>query len=128
VKAMRTIYGSNLIPTPFSDVEIAINIPKAKEVLFTLVTNKKCMEKRKNSSLSFMSFSNSKYKELLILQAPPLPKAITTYSALKLVKTCPSSVIISSLAMITSKPIKSQMAPSSVLLVFKPKPKVKSFA
>jgi len=128
VKAMRTIYGSNLIPTPFSDVEIAINIPKAKEVLFTLVTNKKCMEKRKNSSLSFMSFSNSKYKELLILQAPPLPKAITTYSALKLVKTCPGSVIISSLAMITSKPIKFQMAPSSVLLVFKPKPKVKSFA
>jgi len=37
VEAMRTIYGSNFVPIPFSDVEIAIDTSKAKEVAFTLV-------------------------------------------------------------------------------------------
>jgi len=75
-----------------------------------------------------MSFSNSKYKRLLISQASLLPKVMTTYSALKPVKNCSGLAAISSLAIIISKPIKSQIASSSVLLVFKFKPKAKSFA
>ena len=37
VEAMRTIYGPNFVPISFSDVEIAIDTSKAKEVAFTLV-------------------------------------------------------------------------------------------
>jgi len=38
-----------------SDVKIAVNILKAEEVTFTLVTNKKYKEKIKASSLSSIS-------------------------------------------------------------------------
>jgi len=41
---------------PFSNVEIAVNILKAEEVTFTLVTNKEYKEKIKTSSLSSISF------------------------------------------------------------------------
>jgi len=45
VEAIRTIYGSDLVPTFSSDVEIAIDVSEAKEVAFTLATNKKHKEK-----------------------------------------------------------------------------------
>ena len=39
VEAMRTVYGPVPAPTPSSNVEMAIDTPKAKKVAFTLVTN-----------------------------------------------------------------------------------------
>lgn len=42
---MRTIYGSDLVPTSSSDVEMAIDVSEAKEVAFTLATNKKHKKK-----------------------------------------------------------------------------------
>ena len=65
-----------------------------------------------------MSPSDSRSKISLISQAFPLPNNRTTCSGL---------AMMPSLAIIISKTIKSQMAPSSILLAFKPKPKVKSF-
>ena len=63
VKAMRTIYSSDLIPMPSPNIKIAINL---QEVTFTLVTNKKYKRKSKASSLPFMFFSNSRSKILLL--------------------------------------------------------------
>ena len=40
VKVIRIIYGSNLILTPFPDIEIAVNVLKVEGVAFTLVINK----------------------------------------------------------------------------------------
>jgi len=37
---MRSIYGSDLVSIPFSNIKIAVNILEAEEVTFTLVTNK----------------------------------------------------------------------------------------
>ena len=45
---------------------MAVDILEAEEVAFTLVSNKKYKEKRKVSSLSSISFSNSRSKTLLI--------------------------------------------------------------
>ena len=64
---MRTIYGSNLVPISFSDIKIAINILEAKEVTFTLVTNKKHKKKSKTSSFPSISSSNFRSKTFLIL-------------------------------------------------------------
>ena len=36
---MKTIYGPNLIPTPYSDVEMMVDALEIEEVTFTLVTN-----------------------------------------------------------------------------------------
>jgi len=46
---------------------MAIDVPEAEEVAFTLVSNKKHKEKRKVSFPSSMSSSNSKSKTSLIL-------------------------------------------------------------
>ena len=54
VKVIRIIYGSNLILTPFPDIEIAVNILKVEEVAFTLVINKK--HKRKSIAFSFFPY------------------------------------------------------------------------
>ena len=48
---------------------MAINVPEAEEVAFTLVSNKKHKEKGKVSFLPSMSFSNSRSKTSLILWA-----------------------------------------------------------
>jgi len=41
MEVMRTIYGLDLVPTFSPNVEIAINVLEAKEIVFTLVTSKK---------------------------------------------------------------------------------------
>ena len=85
---------------------MAINIPETKEVTFTLVTTKKYKRKNKASFLSFISFSNFRNKTLLILWALSLSKSVTNHLASKPVTTHPNSVLISSLAITTSKIIK----------------------
>jgi len=87
VKAIKTIYGSNLVPTSSSNIEMAVDVPEAEEVTFTLVSNKKHKEKRKVSSLSSMSSSDSKNKTSLISWASSLPKDVTAHPASKLVIT-----------------------------------------
>jgi len=59
VEAMRTIYGSD------SDVKMAVDVLEAEIVTFTLVTNKKCKQKNKASSLPSMSFSDFKTRHCL---------------------------------------------------------------
>ena len=59
---MRTIYSLDLILISSPNVEITINVPEAKEVAFTLITNKK--HKRKNKA--FMSSSDYRSKILFI--------------------------------------------------------------
>ena len=108
---MRTIYGPVPVPTPSSDVEMAVDVPEAKEVAFTLVTNKKCKSKDKIPSSLSGTLPNSRSKTSLVSRAPPLPKAVTTRPVTT-----------------TSKTIQVQMAPPPVPLVSKPKSKVKSFA
>ena len=68
VEAMRTVYSPNLIPTQFSDVKMAIDVPETEEIAFTLVTNKNSKKKAKAFSLSS---TDSKNKILLISRAPP---------------------------------------------------------
>ena len=108
---MRTVYGPVSVPTPSSDVEIAVDIPEAEEVTFTLVTNQKRKDKGKVLSPLSGTPPDSRSKTSLVSRAPPLPKAVTT---------CPVTTI--------SKTIQAQMVPPPVPLVSKPKPKVKSFA
>ena len=71
VEAMRTVYSPNLIPTQFSDVKMAIDVPETEEIAFTLVTNKNSKKKAKAFSLSS---TDSKNKILLISRAPPPPR------------------------------------------------------
>jgi len=94
VEAMKTIYGPDLIPTSSFDVEMAGNSPEAEDIAFTLVINKKCKEKGKVFSFSSMSSFDSKSRTSLILWALPLPKAMTTYPASKLVITHPSVITV----------------------------------
>jgi len=74
VEVMRTVYGSNLIPTPSSDVEMRVDAPEVEEVTFTLVTNKKGKRKARVSS---PPPTNSKNKISLVSRAPPAPKTVT---------------------------------------------------
>ena len=67
MEAIRTIYGLDLVPIFFPNIEIASNVPEAKEVAFTLVFSKKHKKKGKATSFPSMSSSNSKNKILLIL-------------------------------------------------------------
>jgi len=108
---MRTVYGPVPILTPSPDVEIAVDVPEAEEVTFTLVTNQKCKGKGKISSPFSGTPSNSRSKILLVSRASSLPKTVTTHSAT-----------------ITSKTVQAQVALSPVPLASKPKPKAKSFA
>jgi len=71
VEAMRTVYSSNLIPTQFSDVKMAVDVPETAEIAFTLVTNKNSKKKAKAFSLSS---TDSKNKILLISRTPPPPR------------------------------------------------------
>jgi len=98
---------------------LVFNVPETEEIAFILVFNKKHKEKSKGSPLSSMSFSNSRSKTLFILWALSLFKAVTTY---------PGSIMTPSLAITIFKTIKPQMVPLPVLLVFKSKFKIKSFA
>ena len=50
----------------FSNIEMVIDVPEAKEVTFTLISNKKCKRKSKVSSFLSISFFDSKSKTLLI--------------------------------------------------------------
>jgi len=93
MEAMRTIYGPDLIPTSSFDVEMAGDSPKAEDIAFTLVINKNC-KKGKVFSFSSMSSFDSKSGTSLILWALPLPKAMTTYPASKLVITHPSVITV----------------------------------
>ena len=92
-------------------MKIAVDVPVAKEVAFTLVTNQKYKKKNKALSLLFRSLPNFKSKMLLILRTLSLFKAVTT---------C--------LATMTSKTIQAQIALSPILLASKPKSKAKLFA
>ena len=67
MKAMKTIYSSDLVLISSSNIEMAVNALEAEEVTFTLVTNKKYKRKSKVSSLSSISWSDSRSKILLIL-------------------------------------------------------------
>jgi len=111
VEAIRTVYGLVPVPTPTPDMEMAVVAPEAKEVAFTLVTNKKRKGKGKVPSPLSGTSSNSRSKTSLVSRAPPLPKAVTTR-----------------LATTTSKTIQAQTALPPVPLASKPKPKAKSFA
>ena len=64
---MRTIYGSDLVPTSFFDIEIAGDLPKTKEVVFTLVINKKYKRRGKVFSFSSMSSFDFRSRTSLIL-------------------------------------------------------------
>ena len=79
-----------------------VDVLEAKDIVFTLVTNKNCKEKNKASFLPFMSFSGSKNKILLISWACPLFKAVTTCLASKLVSTHSGLAMTSSLAVMIS--------------------------
>jgi len=57
---MRTVYGSNLIPTPFPDDKMDVDAPKVEEVTFTLVINKKGKEKAK-ASFFFLFFFDHQF-------------------------------------------------------------------
>jgi len=54
VEDIRTIYGSDLIPTS-SDIEIDVDVLEAEKIDFTLVTNKEYKRKSIASFLSFVS-------------------------------------------------------------------------
>jgi len=97
VEVMRTVYGSNLIPTPSSDVEMRVDAPEVEEVTFTLVTNKKSKRKARVSS---PPPTNSKNKISLVSRAPSAPKTVTASTASKLAATHPFSATA---ATITSK-------------------------
>ena len=109
---------------------MAVDVSKAKEVAFTLVSNKNYKEKNKVSSLSSISSSNSRSNTLLISQASSLLKAVTTCSASKPVTTYSGLAIIVTFspAITISKTVKFQIVPLLVLSAFKSKPRVKSFA
>ena len=47
VEAIRTIYGYNIIPMSFPDIEMVVDVSEDKEVAFTLNNNKKHKEKSK---------------------------------------------------------------------------------
>ena len=89
---------------------MAVNIPEAEEVAFTLVTNQKCKGKDKVPSPLSGTPPDSRSKTSLVLRAPPLPRAMTTHPVTT-----------------TSKTIQVQMAPPPVILASKSKPKVKLF-
>jgi len=119
---MRTVYGSNPIPTLSPDVEMVVDVPEVEEVAFTLVTNKKGKKKAKVSS---PSPTNSRNKILLVSRAPPVLKTVTTSTVAKPAVTHPTSAVA---ATTFSKPTHLQNASPPVPLASKPKPKAKSFA
>ena len=47
MEVIKTIYGSDLVSTSSLHIEMAVNVPDAEEVAFTLVSNKKYKEKSK---------------------------------------------------------------------------------
>ena len=98
------------------------NIPKVKEVAFTLITNKKDRGKAKVFS---PPPTNSRNKILLVSRAPPISRIVTSSIASKLATTCSS---LAAAATILSKLAQPQSAPLPVSLASKPKPKIKSFA
>ena len=79
MKAMRTIYGPIPIPTPSSNVEMAVDTPEAEEVTFTLVTNKKHKSKGKVPSPPSGTSPDFRSKTFLVSRALPLPKAVTFF-------------------------------------------------
>ena len=99
-----------------------VDVLEVEEVIFTLVTNKKSKKKAKVPS---PSPTNSRSKILLVSRAPPVSKTTTANTASKPAATCS---LLAVAATTTSKPAQPQSAPPPVPLVFKPKPKVKSFA
>ena len=123
VEAIRTVYGPNPISTSSPDVEMDVDTLEAKEVAFTLVTNKKGGKGKAKASSP--PPTNSRNKISLVSRAPPVPKVVTASAASKLAATCSSSAVA---AATTSKPAQLQNRPPPVLLASKPKPKAKSFA
>ena len=119
---MRTIYGSNPISTFSPDVEMNVNIPEAKEVAFTLVTNEKGGKGKAKASSP--SPTNSRNKIPLVSRAPSTPKTVTASAASK-----PATIHFSSAAAVatTSKPAQLQNGPLPVPLASKPRPKTKLF-
>ena len=103
VEAIRAIYGPNPVPMLFPNVKMVVDVLEAEEVIFTLVINKKHKRKSKASPLSFVLFSDFRSKTLLILRASSFPKTVISHLVLKPIKSCPSSAVISSPAIMTSK-------------------------
>ena len=93
VEAMRTVYGPNPISTPFPDVEMDVDVPKAEEVAFILVTNKNGSKEK--AKVSSPPPTNSRNKILLVSRAPPASKVATTSAASKPAATCSSSAVSS---------------------------------
>ena len=69
VKAIRTIYGLDLVSISYPDIEIAIDVPEA-EVTFTLVTNKKHKGKGKVFFFPFISLSDFRNKTAYFIGSP----------------------------------------------------------
>ena len=59
MEVIRTIYGPDLVPIFSPNIEIAGDVPEAKEVAFTLVFNKKHKGKSK---------ATSKLEQLVLVQ------------------------------------------------------------
>jgi len=78
MEAMRTVYGPVPIPTPFPDVEMAVDAPEVEEVTFTLVTNQKYKSKGKVSSPLSGTPPDSRSKISFVSRASSLLKAVTT--------------------------------------------------
>jgi len=93
---MRTVYSSNLIPTPSPDVEMVVDAPEIEEVTFILVTNQKSKKKTKVSSSPPTDFRT---KTLLVLRAPPLFKTVIASSASKPDVTCSISAIAATMTL-----------------------------
>ena len=93
IEAIRTIYGPVSIPTPSSNVEMAVNAPEVEEVSFTLVTNQKCKGKGKIPSPLSGTPPDFKNKTLLVSRAPSLSKAVTACLAAMTFKTVQAQIV-----------------------------------
>jgi len=67
MEVIKTIHGSDLVPTSSPDIEMTVDVLEAEEVTFTLASNKIYKGNRKASFLSPMFSSDSRSKTLLIL-------------------------------------------------------------
>ena len=74
VETIRTVYGPASVPTPSSDIEIAVDTSETEEVTFTLVTNQKYKSKCKVPSPLSGTLPDSRSKTSLVSRVSPLPK------------------------------------------------------
>jgi len=103
VKAMRTLYGSNLSQEPSPDTEMAVDQPAVEQALFTTVTNKKSKGKGKvpPATNPFAPSQNVPTPALIVSRTPPPPLPAKTAT----VKPTPTKV--------ATKPQVPKQAPKS---------------